>query len=221
MDDVIDEEGVDLSPAEAAIAADLRAAFLVDPDPTLTERHVAAMVAARRARLAPPAISLATHRTRKALVAAGLAGAVVLGSAGVAAAAGGLPDGLQRAVASAIRPVGIHLPVPAERKDDNPDEPTTTVPDPTTSLPGSTSTTAAAGDPQPGDDNPSAPPSTKDDGNGSGPHTPPTSSPKSSPGDGHQGDPGNDHKGDGNGGGGDGSGSGDGGSGGDGHGGGG
>ena len=120
MDDVIDEEGVDLSPAEAAIAADLRAAFLVDPDPTLTERHVAAMVAARRAHLAPPAISLATHRTRKALVAAGLAGAVVLGSAGVAAAAGGLPDGLQRAVASAIRPVGIHLPVPAERKDDEP-----------------------------------------------------------------------------------------------------
>ena len=102
-----------LSPAEAAIASDLRAAFLIEPDPATAQRHVAAMGAARQAGRTRSAISLSAYRSRKGLIAAGLAGAVVLGSAG-AAAAGTLPDPLQRAVASACRPVGINLPVPAD-----------------------------------------------------------------------------------------------------------
>ncbi|HEY5154857.1 MAG TPA: hypothetical protein VIJ47_08995 [Acidimicrobiales bacterium] len=110
-EDLRDDLG--LSPAETAIAADLRAAFLVEPDPATAERHIAAMVAAREAIRAPSVISLAGHRSRKAIAAAGLVGAVVLGSAGVAAASGGLPDPIQRVVASVGRPIGIHLPTPA------------------------------------------------------------------------------------------------------------
>jgi len=69
-EDLRDDLG--LSPAETAIAADLRAAFLVEPDPATAERHIAAMVAAREAIRAPSVISLAGHRSRKAIAAAGL-----------------------------------------------------------------------------------------------------------------------------------------------------
>ncbi len=201
MEDVIDEVGPDLSPAEAAIAADLRAAFLVEPDADVTERHVAAMVAARRAHLAPPVASLVGYRTRKAVMAAGLAGAVVLGSAGVAAAAGGLPDPLQRAAASIVRPVGIHLPEPAEHRRESPGEPATTVPESTTQ-PGVTSTAVApvpstGGDPsQPGAGNDNS----GGDQNRRDPQPPPTTQPQSNPGDGHKSDSGGDQNHDGGGG---------------------
>ncbi len=182
MGDVMEDEGLGLSPAEEAIVADLRAAFLIEPDPDTARRHVAAMVAAREARQAPSVLSLAAHRSRKALVAAGLAGAVVLGSAGVAAASGSLPDSLQRVVASVGRPVGIHLPVPAAAPP-TPTQPTDS--DPTTVAPSSTTATDAApttvpGGGQAGDDpNQQAPAS--DGGKGSSPATQPSRDPRTDP----------------------------------------
>jgi len=169
-----------LSPVEESIAADLRAAFLVEPDPVTTDRHVAAMVAASEARRAPSVIALATHRSRKALVAAGVAGVVLLGSAGVAAASGNLPDPLQRAVASACRPVGIVLPVPGgeENKSGPPaDEPTTVPP---TSATSAAPTTVAPGSVPPGgvqSDGGSGSQSPNSGDSGNDPRTTPTTRP--------------------------------------------
>gem|GEM_PF-3333490 len=229
MDDMGELRGAGdlaLSPVEESIAADLRAAFLVEPDPVMAERHVAAMVAASEARRAPSAISLATHRSRKALVAAGVAGAVLLGSAGVAAASGNLPGPLQRAVASACRPVGIDLPVPGggEGNKSGPfvDEPTTVPPTSATSTP---PTTVTPGSVAPGgvqSDGGSGSQGPNSGGGGDDPRTTPTTRPT----DGHGGGSGGDGKGDPNkdgsgGGGGGGHGSDGGGNRGDGHGGGG
>jgi hypothetical protein len=129
--------GVNFGPAEQVLAADLRAAFLVEPSPEVAERHIAAMVVARQAKIAglsgPGVASLAAHRSRKAVAALGIAGAVLIGSAGVAAASGDLPGPLQHFAVSLGRPLGIDLPSSGGSTSGSPvppagsEEPTTTV----------------------------------------------------------------------------------------------
>jgi hypothetical protein len=100
------------------LTAVLRGTLLAPPDEVTRRRHLAAMVAAH-AETRPTALAhhepvrptLARRGRRRPLVAAGVAGAVLLGSAGLAAA-GQLPAPVQSRLAAAARIVGLTLPVP-------------------------------------------------------------------------------------------------------------
>ncbi|MFN8041636.1 MAG: hypothetical protein U0Q07_20640 [Acidimicrobiales bacterium] len=113
----------DLAESVDAVAADLRQAFLVDPDPAVAQDHLAAMaaVALDRGSLAPTD----GRSGRKAVAAAVVAGAVLLGTAGLAAA-GALPAPVQNAAHRLVAPIGIDLPTTAD--GDGPATTSTTVP---------------------------------------------------------------------------------------------
>jgi hypothetical protein len=91
----------------AGVVADLRAAYLVDPDELLARRHLSAMaIAAAEVAAAEPAPR--RRRRRRVLVPVGVAGGLILATSGLAAA-GVLPGPVQRAVAAAARPFGVEL----------------------------------------------------------------------------------------------------------------
>ena len=163
-DDGVADHGGDWSPdavdddlpAELeGVVADLRQAFLVEPDPAVERAHLAAMALASatgrdRGSLAPAA---AVGAGRKAAVAIGVAGVLVLGSAGLAAA-GALPAPVQNAAHRLVAPIGIDLPTKPDA--DGPastsaDPTTTTVPDPTASAePGAQGVAPGQGGTNPG-----------------------------------------------------------------------
>ncbi len=96
----------------AAVVAGLRQSLLVEPPPSVADRHLAAMLAARPVApspLAPAEVrpSLRTRVLRWAAV-AGIAGGVTL--SGGLAAAGNLPGPLQDRVSGAAGWLGIDLP---------------------------------------------------------------------------------------------------------------
>src|SRR4051812_38952933 len=110
-DDLDVSTDADLGPALERTAADLRTAFVREPDPAVADRHVAAMVAAASAASAVGSTMVVTgpSRRRQLAVAGGVVAAALAFTGGLAAA-GVLPRPLQDAVADFVRPVGIDLP---------------------------------------------------------------------------------------------------------------
>ncbi|MBI2705982.1 MAG: hypothetical protein HYX32_11940 [Actinobacteria bacterium] len=99
----------------AVIVDDLRVAY-IRPIPRVIEyQHLEAMF-----EVGVPSEKISSqHRGRAALLAGGIGGGLVIATGGLAAA-GVLPDLVQRPISSAVRPLGIHIPQGA---DDRPSSP--------------------------------------------------------------------------------------------------
>src|SRR5262245_34433604 len=107
----------DLELALGATLVDLRQAFLVPAGPDVAVRHLDAMFEAARS---PASRPVPLRRRRKALAAAGVCAGLVVATSGLAAA-GVLPEPLQRAIARAADPLGIHLPDGSSLRPSSPD----------------------------------------------------------------------------------------------------
>jgi hypothetical protein len=94
-----------LLPDEQAIAADLRAVFVHDADPELTQRFVDAMASAAGGAVLPRR----SLRRRRAAMAGAVVVAGLFTTVGLAAA-DVLPTPIQDGVARLVRPLGIDLP---------------------------------------------------------------------------------------------------------------
>jgi len=90
------------------MAADLRDAFVRNPQPDVATRHLAAMTNATLA----PVVPLGRHHRRMAVAAMVAAGGVL--AFGGLAAAGVLPASLQSGAAKLVHPIGIVLPDPGD-----------------------------------------------------------------------------------------------------------
>ena len=93
----------------AAMKPAIRAEYVREPNPDVRYAHLEAIFAASDA--AAEAAAGHPSRVRKAAVVSGVAGATLFGSMGLAAA-GVLPESVQRGLAGVVRPLGVQFGEP-------------------------------------------------------------------------------------------------------------
>ncbi|MBI2705976.1 MAG: hypothetical protein HYX32_11910 [Actinobacteria bacterium] len=98
---------------------DLRRAFIVPVEPSVAQQHLDAMFATAGDR-SDTVAAQRSRRKRKLLAAAGVSAGLVFATSGLAAA-GVLPEPVQRAIARAASPLGIRLPDGSSLRPSSPD----------------------------------------------------------------------------------------------------